>query len=249
MEPGASSHGPGCHMWGPLTSSLSLRTSSLGFQTVEPSVWHDTVDTSCLSKCSPLCWGYKLHLISLQPLLSLFLSLLCKLKQMLPRNSSSVPFSLDQLSLSNLIHTKWSQSPAHLFLSLSYRLPYLATAKTTPPGVLLLEQILVKHHCVPGTGHGCAIDSLSPNQPLSIGCSCPWTTNLKEWHHHLPRNTLFVLKNVTYLIYNGKISGIIGYNFKRQATLCSSVVYKVSQGKKKKPVPEVPYYIRYCSVN
>ena len=215
MQLGVSSHGPGCHMWGPLPSSLSLRTSSLGFQTVEPSMWHDTVDTSCLSKCSPLCWGYKLHLISLQPLLSLFLSLscvnsnlflflLCKLKQMLPRNSSSVPFSLYQLSLSNLIHTKLSQSPAHLFLSLSYRLPYPATAKTTPPGVLLLEQILVKHHCVPGTGYGCVIDSLSPNQPLSIGCSGSWTTSLKEWHHHLPRNFLFVLKNVTYLIYNEK---------------------------------------------
>lgn len=40
-----------------------------------------------------------------------------------------------------------------------------------------------------------------------------------------------------------------GYNIKKQAILCGSVVYKVSQGKKKKTIPEVLYYIRYCSMN
>lgn len=50
-----------------------------------------------------------------------------------------------------------------------------------------------------------------------------------------PTQKLFVLKKCdsSYLQWEKKISGIIGYNIKRQATLCSSVVYKVNQGKKK----------------
>ena len=73
-------------------------------------------------------------------------------------------------------------------LLLTGRLPYLATGKTTPPGVLLLEQILIKHHCVPDTGCGGAVDSLSSNQPSSICCFCSWITKFKKWHHHLARN-------------------------------------------------------------
>lgn len=47
----------------------------------------------------------------------------------------------------------------------------------------------------------------------------------------------------------GRSLDFSGYDIKKQATLCGSVVYKVSQGKKRKIVPEVLYYIRYCSMN
>lgn len=62
------------------------------------------------------------------------LSPLCKqvlLILMLPSVTSSVPSSLYKLFLGNLSHTQESiSSPSHL--SLSYRLPYSATSKTTP---------------------------------------------------------------------------------------------------------------------
>ena len=84
-------------------------------------------------------------------------------------------------------HSLVSVSSPSLLL-LNYRLPYLATCKTTLPGVLLLEQILIKHHCVPGTGYGGAVDTLSSNLPSSICCFCSWITKFKKWHHHLARN-------------------------------------------------------------
>lgn len=62
-----------------------------------------------------------------------------------------------------------------------------------------------------------------------------------------PEDFCVFKKILIYLICHGKISSFREHNIKSQTILCSSVVYKVRQGEKKKSVPEVvlPHILQY----